>query len=328
MLDERELSVSRRREARRRAEAERRRQVRRRRLGALAVLAAALVVVVAIVVVASSGGSSGSSGANAGSGASDKASARSSDAAARRRAEERRAGGRAPTPAQRAAVASVLAYAPAIRKGGNKVKDVALTFDDGPGPDTPRIVSILNQYRAPATFFVLGNSAKTHAGGVGLRAEATGNFALGDHTMTHPMLASLGAAGQEREITEQARLLRAAGKPRPDLFRPPFGSFNATTLGVLKRERMLGVLWTADTKDYEQPGKKQIIYTAVSAAQPGAIILMHDGPQGRSETADALPRIIVRLRQRHYKLVTIPQMMRENPPARGTPVPTSLSGGG
>jgi len=91
---------------------------------------------------------------------------------------------------------------------------------------------------------------------------------------------------------------------------------------------MLGVLWTADTKDYEMPGKKQIIYTAVSAAQPGAIVLMHDGPTGRSETAEALPRIITRLRQRHYKLVTVPQMMRENPPARGTPVPTSLSGGG
>ena len=90
---------------------------------------------------------------------------------------------------------------------------------------------------------------------------------------------------------------------------------------------MLGVLWTADTKDYEMPGRKQIIYTAVSAAQPGAIVLMHDGPTGRSETAEALPRIITRLRQRHYKLVTVPQMMRENPPAQGTPVPTSLSGG-
>ena len=76
------------------------------------------------------------------------------------------------------------------------------------------------------------------------------------------------------------------------------------------------------------PGKKQIIYTAVSAAQPGAIVLMHDGPTGRSQTAAALPRIITRLRQRHYKLVTVPQMMRENPPAQGTPVPTSLSGGG
>jgi peptidoglycan/xylan/chitin deacetylase (PgdA/CDA1 family) len=326
MLDERPSSPADRRLARRRAAELRRQQIRRRRLGALAAVVALVVVV--IVVVATSGGGSGSNSAGEGAQAGNDASANGGKAATRGAAKRRAVTGREPTRAQRAAVSSVLAYVPAIRQGGNKVKDVALTFDDGPGPDTPRIVSILNRYHAPATFFVMGNSLQTHAGRVGLNAEATGNFALGDHTVTHPMLATLGAAGQQREITDLARLLRGMGKPRPDLFRPPYGSFNATTLSVLKQERMLGVLWSADTKDYSQPGRKQIVYTAVSAAQPGAIILMHDGPQGRSETADALPRIIVRLRQRHYKLVTVPQMMRENPPRRGTPVPTSLAGGG
>jgi peptidoglycan/xylan/chitin deacetylase (PgdA/CDA1 family) len=316
MLDQEQ---SERREARRRAVEQRRQQVRRRRLGALLVVLAVVVVVV-VVVVATSGGSSSSSPSSRSSSASHPSD---------RRARERGAQGQeAVTPAQRAAVERVLGYLPAITKGGSKVKDVALTFDDGPGPDTPRIVSILRRYHAPATFFVLGRSAQSHAGRVGLRAEADGGFVIGDHTMTHPMLASMGEAGQKGEIVGQARLLHQMAKPRPILFRPPFGSFNATTLGVLRTEHMLGVLWTADTKDYEMPGKKQIIYTAVSAAQPGAIVLMHDGPTGRSETAEALPRIITRLRQRHYKLVTVPQMMRENPPARGTPVPTSLSGGG
>jgi peptidoglycan/xylan/chitin deacetylase (PgdA/CDA1 family) len=314
MLDQ---AQSERREARRRAAALRRRQVRRRRLTAAGVLVALLVVVVVVVIVASSGSGSGSSSsrqAAQGGGASARAPGAGPEASVSR--------------ADRVAVERVLGYLPAITKGGNKVKDVALTFDDGPGPDTPRIVSILRRYHAPATFFVLGRSAMTPAGRVGLRAEAGRDFALGDHTMTHPMLASLGEAAQRREIVGQARLLLSMGKPRPDLFRPPFGSFNARTLTVLRHERMLGVLWTADTKDFEQPGRKQIIYTAVSAAQPGAIVLMHDGPSGRSETAAALPRIIVRLRQRHYKLVTVPQMMRENPPARGTPAPTPLSGGG
>jgi peptidoglycan/xylan/chitin deacetylase (PgdA/CDA1 family) len=327
MLDERESTAADRRLARRQAAELRRQQVRRRRLGALAAVVA-LVAIVIVIVVATSGGGSGSNSAGEGAQAGSDASANGGKANARDTAKRRARSGAEPTRAQRAAVSSVLGYAPAIRQGGTKVKDVALTFDDGPGPDTPRIVSILNRYHAPATFFLMGNSLQTHAGRVGLEAEATGNFALGDHTVTHPMLASLGASAQQNEITGLARLLHGMGKPRPDLFRPPYGSFNATTLSVLKQERMLGVLWSADTKDFSQPGKKQIIYTAVSAAQPGAIILMHDGPQGRSETADALPRIIVRLRQRHYKLVTVPQMMRENPPRRGTPVPTSLGGGG
>src|SRR5919198_2760895 len=295
MLDQ--PHAAQRHEARRRAAAVRRKQVRRRRLVAVAVLAG-LIAVIVILVTSIGGGTAKHEAANASGGHAD----------AHRRAHE------SVSHEDRAAVERVLAYAPAITKGGNRVKDMALTFDDGPGPDTPRIVSILRRYHAPATFFVLGRSAMTRAGRVGLRAETGREFAIGDHTMTHPPLGSLREAAQRREIAGQARLLHAMGKPRPILFRPPFGSFNATTLRLLDHERMLGVLWTADTKDFERPGRKQIVYTAVSAAEPGAIVLMHDGPTGRSETAAALPRIIVRLRQRHYKLVTVPQMMRENPP--------------
>jgi peptidoglycan-N-acetylglucosamine deacetylase len=298
------------RDARRRAAAVRRKQVRRRRLVAVAVL---LGLVVVVVIVATSLGGGGKAN-------HDAADASGGRAAAHRQAHE------SVSPKDRAAVERVLAYTPAITKGGNRVKDMALTFDDGPGPDTPRIVSILRRYHAPATFFVLGRSAMTRAGRIGLRAETGREFAIGDHTMTHPALGSLGEAAQRREIAGQVRLLHAMGKPRPILFRPPFGSFDATTLRLLDHERMLGVLWSADTKDFERPGRKQIIYTAVSAAQPGAIVLLHDGPSGRWETVAALPRIIVRLRQRHYKLVTVPEMMRENPPPRGRPVPTSLSG--
>ena len=188
-------------------------------------------------------------------------------------------------------------------------------------------MSILRRYHAPATFFVLGRSAQSGAGRVGLRAEADGGFVIGDHTMTHPMLASMGETGQKAEIVGQARLLHQMDKPRPVLFRPRSARSTRRPRRAAPGAHA-GRALDGRHKDYEMPGKKQIIYTAVSAAQPGAIVLMHDGPTGRSETAEALPRIITRLRQRHYKLVTVPQMMRENPPAQGTPVPTSLSGGG
>jgi peptidoglycan/xylan/chitin deacetylase (PgdA/CDA1 family) len=297
------------REARRRAAAVRRKQVRRRRLVAVAVL---LALVALVVILATSRGGGGE--------ARHEAAQEPGGRIAGHRPHE------SISREDHAAVERVLAYTPAITKGGNRVKDMALTFDDGPGPETPRIVSILRRYHVPATFFVLGRSAMTRAGRSGLRAETGREFAIGDHTMTHPAMGSLPEAAQRREIGGQARLLHAMGKPRPILFRPPFGSFDATTLRLLRHERMLGVLWSADTKDFERPGRKQIIYTAVSAAQPGAIVLMHDGPSGRSETVAALPRIIVRLRRRPYKLVTVPQMMRENPPPHGQPVPTSLSG--
>jgi peptidoglycan-N-acetylglucosamine deacetylase len=301
--------------ARRRAAAARRRQLQRRRL--VAALIAVAVVVLLVVIVSSLGGGS--------------AKPKSSSTQARQQG----GGGERPTRTPRkpqagsdnAAVLSVAGYLPAIAKGGGRSKDIALTFDDGPGPDTPRIVSILKRYHVPGTFFVMGRSLQSKYGKPGLQAITSAGFAVGDHTMTHPPMAQLSASAQRQQISGVARLLESMGQPRPVMFRPPYGSFNDTTLRVLKGERMLGVVWSADTKDFERPGVKQIQYTGISAAQPGAIVLMHDGPDERSQTAAALPRIITRLRQRGYRLVTVPQMLKENPPRRGTPVPTSLSGG-
>ena len=109
--------------------------------------------------------------------------------------------------------------------------------------------------------------------------------------------------------------------------RPPYGAFNATTLQILRQQRMLLVLWSADTSDYARPGRAKIVYTGISGGQPGAIILMHDGGGDRSETVAALPRIIARLRQRGFKLVTVSQLVGGDPPARDQPPPTPLSGG-
>ena len=65
---------------------------------------------------------------------------------------------------------------------------------------------------------------------------------------------------------------------------------------------------------------------ALAGAHPGAIILMHDGGGDRSETIAALPAIIRGLRARHLNLVTVPQMMLDEPPPAGQPMPSSLAG--
>jgi peptidoglycan/xylan/chitin deacetylase (PgdA/CDA1 family) len=79
------------------------------------------------------------------------------------------------------------------------------------------------------------------------------------------------------------------------------------------------------TSDYLRPGVSKIIYTAVSGAQPGAIILIHDGGGDRSEPIAALPRIITRLRQRGFRLVTVSQADRRRPAiSQATLAPTAL----
>jgi peptidoglycan/xylan/chitin deacetylase (PgdA/CDA1 family) len=218
----------------------------------------------------------------------------------------------------------VLGYTSYIRLGGTRRREVALTFDDGPGPYTRAILRVLRRFHAPATFFVIGRWARAYPQLVA--EEARDGFEIGDHTETHPFMAALPPALQEAQIAEAADAIHAAGAPYPRLWRPPYGSFDAATLQILRQLRMLMVLWSADTSDYARPGVRRIVYVAVSGAQPGAIILMHDGGGNRSQTVAALPRIIVRLRQRGFRLVTVAQLLADDPPPVGQPPPQPLAG--
>ena len=291
----------------------RRRQVRRRRVGALlavGVIAAAIVT----VVLGQSGG--------ARSGNPTVARVRHPPAPAKTMAVVDQQ--RSFTEQTTAAIKRVLAYTPYITVGRPRRREIALTFDDGPGPYTLRILAVLEQQHIHGTFFEIGRSVNLYPSVTKRLAEA--GEAIGDHTEDHPPLATLAAVQQREELVDAARAITHAGAPAPHLFRPPYGSFNQTTLAILRAAKLLLVLWTVDTSDYARPGVQRIVSTALSGARPGAIILMHDGGGDRSETVAALPRIIQRLRQRGYRLVTVPHLVRDDPPPRGQPAPRPLSG--
>src|SRR5438067_10640649 len=126
-------------------------------------------------------------------------------------------------------------------------------------------------------------------------------------------MVKLSAAGQYKQIHDAAVRIERLGAPVPLLFRPPYGLYNPATLGILKRLKMLMTLWSVDTRDWTRPGTTVIMSRALSAARPGAIVLMHDGGGDRSQTDAALPAIINALRRRHYELVTVPQLLRLDP---------------
>ncbi len=86
------------------------------------------------------------------------------------------------------------------------------------------------------------------------------------------------------------------------------------------------VLWTIDTGDYLDPGVRVIFHRAVAGARPGAIILLHDGGGDRAQTIAALPYIVHALRDRGYKLVTIPQLILDDPPLSRQALPAHLAG--
>jgi peptidoglycan/xylan/chitin deacetylase (PgdA/CDA1 family) len=208
---------------------------------------------------------------------------------------------------QNRAIEQLLETTPRVRRLPAAGSEVALTFDDGPSPYTEAIIDTLLHYRAPATFFPIGLAIEEHPATI--RREVNDGFAIGDHTVNHARMTDLPPAEQQAELLDQAEDLKALGAPYPRLFRPPFGVYDAATLRLLREKGMLMVLWTVETDDYELPGAEAIATRVLEEVSPGAIVLMHDGGGDRSETVAALPQIIEGLRDRGYRLVTVPQLV-------------------
>jgi peptidoglycan-N-acetylglucosamine deacetylase len=320
----------------------RRRRVRRRRAVA-GMLLATLAIVIAVLALAGSGsGSDQAATASAASSSSGHTSAGSGGSSTRRRADKpsrssarHRSAGKSAVGATGAtlsvaaaararAVHHVIGYTSYVQLAGHRRREVALTFDDGPSPYTTGILGVLKRFDVPATFFVVGRSIGAYP--KQLAAELAAGDAIGDHTQSHALLGALSGAAQSAEIVGLAHLLTRHRVPYPVLMRPPYGSFNAATLQILRAQRMLMVLWSVDTKDYSRPGVNRIVYTAVSGAQPGAVILMHDGGGDRSQTVAAVQVLIGQLRKRGYRLVTVPRLLNDDPPPRFQGPPPNLAG--
>jgi peptidoglycan/xylan/chitin deacetylase (PgdA/CDA1 family) len=222
------------------------------------------------------------------------------------------------------AIDGVLAYTSYVTRGSRRTKDVALTFDDGPGPTTPALARWLVANHVPATFFLVGKAIGEHPDLV--RAQSKAGFSLGTHTENHARLGAKTVGDQSQEILSAADRITQITGHAVKLFRPPYGSFDTNTLGILRAERMLMVLWSIDTKDYEARTAKPVVYTALSGARAGSVVLMHDGPGPRPNTLAAVRKIVPALRRKGYRLVSLPQLLRDDPPPRHQPEPHSLAG--
>jgi peptidoglycan/xylan/chitin deacetylase (PgdA/CDA1 family) len=214
---------------------------------------------------------------------------------------------------------ATLRYTGFVGAGTSRAPEVALTFDDGPGPSTEAILRTLLATRTPATFFIVGQQLRYFGGA--LREEIRHGFEIGDHTENHVWLPRLRAAAQYGQINDAALRIRHLGGGFPRLFRPPYGAVSAGLLRILHGLRMLMVLWSVDPGDWRRPGVRAIVSNVLTRARAGAIVIMHDGGGNRDQTAAALPQIITGLRKRRLRLVTVAQLLRDDPPSRHQPPP-------
>lgn len=181
------------------------------------------------------------------------------------------------------------------------LKRVALTFDDGPNPDTtPRVLEILDQYDAKATFFTLGHKL---AGQETLvkRMIDQGNE-IGNHTWSHPNLTTLSVEGIKQEITATNQAIEKITHQKPTLMRPPYGAINATVQAAVG---MKEIMWTVDTLDWQSHSTPAIMKKLKEQLTPGGIILMHDIHQ---TSVDALPSVLDYLKSQGYEVVTVSEL--------------------
>jgi peptidoglycan/xylan/chitin deacetylase (PgdA/CDA1 family) len=286
-------------------------QHRRRQLVALA--AALFVAVGSVVIVAVSVGSSGKwdpeqlqQGAAAEKPKMElEIQARAAAAVIEKRKEEIKA--------ENAAIDAILKTTGIVSKAGAENKEVALTFDDGPSSYTGGILDTLKKYDAKATFFTLGNQISEFPLPM-QRAVAEGHV-VGNHTWDHQDLTRLAPKDIRGELTDNIDAVTGRKLPAPRLFRPPYGAVNDLVVAEARRAGMLTVMWSLDTNDYKLPAAEVMAAQVIAEVEPGSIILMHDGGGDRTTTSAALPIMLKGLQKAGYKMVTVPQLLLDNPPA-------------
>ncbi|WP_203701153.1 polysaccharide deacetylase family protein [Asanoa iriomotensis] len=190
----------------------------------------------------------------------------------------------------------------AARGHGNVV---SLTFDDGPNPpDTLRLLDVLREHRVKAVFCLWGDHVVEHPEVA--RAIARAGHTLCNHSMHHDDLSTWTPEQIAADLREtNAAIRRAVPHARIPYFRAPYGAWGASadvsaSLGM----RPLG--WRYDIADWEPPGTDVLVQRLLDRLTPGAVVLAHDGGGDRSQTVEAVDRVIPVLKAQRWRF-TLPE---------------------
>jgi len=191
-----------------------------------------------------------------------------------------------------------------IWHGNLSSNNVYLTFDDGPNPNsTPMVLDILKRNNVKATFFLLGERAKSYPAIV-KRIKREGHE-IGNHTYTHSDGYNINDAKILREIKDSHDTVKNITGSSPRYFRPPFGFFNYRYFKEAEKLGYITVLWTFDVGDWGDIKAEELEKKTLSKVKGGSIILLHDGGKGREEIIKALPNIIIGLKRKGFEIRTL-----------------------
>ncbi|MBP6950052.1 MAG: polysaccharide deacetylase family protein [Clostridiaceae bacterium] len=195
---------------------------------------------------------------------------------------------------------------------------VAITFDDGPGPHTARLLDALKEYDAKATFFVLGgylvDSAKkdNSANRALIQRMVDEGHEVGNHSYNHPEFIKLSNDQVLSQLRRTSDAISAITGEKPTLFRPPGGSFTRRITNLAEQEGLALVLWSLDSNDWRQNNRNvDYVYRyIINNVKAGSTLLLHDI---HKTTVDGFIKALPVLIERGLKLVTVSELFDLKP---------------
>lgn len=194
-----------------------------------------------------------------------------------------------------------------IVRGDRRRRQIALTFDDGPGPFTAAVLEVLRRHGAVATFFCVGLQAHAHPHL--LEQIVAGGHELANHTWSHPYLPDLSAEELAVQVGRTNDSLRRVTGQEPVFVRPPYGGRDPAVMRWLAASGLVTVLWDVEAADWELPGAQAIEAAILDNVRNGSIVLLHDGSGDRSQTVAALAAALPRLAAQGYEFVPVSRFL-------------------
>lgn len=190
------------------------------------------------------------------------------------------------------------------------VKCVALTFDDGPGPYTDRLLKILRDNDAKATFFLIGNKVAANPDGARRIAEA--GMEIGSHTWQHPNMTTIPPGDIPAQLGKASDAIEAATGRRPTLVRTAGGLIDDNVLAEAKKQGLADINWDVIPFDWANDANTAATrYMLMTQIKPNSVVLLHDV---YSSTVDLVYQFIPVLKANDYHLVTVSQMLGDREP--------------
>jgi len=198
-------------------------------------------------------------------------------------------------------------------RGRTDTNAVALTFDDGPSPDTEGILDVLAEHNLSATFFMVGREVESFPG-IAQRVFAEGHE-VGNHSYSHPHYLFQRSSETRDQVRRAQDVIAETIGVRPTLARPPFGVRTPAYFRATRAFNLLTVQWDVSGFDWKRRGPREIADNVLRKVRPGSIILLHDGDssgkQDRKKTVAALPLIIKGLKHRDLEIAPLSQLLPE-----------------